>query len=304
MRYNFIENYTYIDKEVDSEKWRFELGESNYDLSHQVLIMAILNRTKDSFVDHGSYFLFDQFLKKAESHVKNGADILDVGGVKAGPGDEVSQEEELERVIPAVIALKERFDIPISVDTWSATVIDEAFRAGALLGNDISGFSDPMYIKSAAKHGGSLVATHIRLKPRVMDPNPTYDSVVESVTTFLDSKIKLAESLGVERSKIVVDAGLDLGKTTLQSLELLRNTKRLIDRLSRPLLLSISYKTCLSDLYDLQVDQRGPISLSGVFWGVLNGARIVRVHDVRETKLGLLTLDRIIQRKRKSWETK
>ncbi|NNN22037.1 MAG: dihydropteroate synthase [Acidimicrobiales bacterium] len=304
MRLNFIEKYTYIDKKVESEKWKFDLGNSSYDLSQRVLIMAILNRTKDSFVDHGSYFAFDQFLKKAEGHVKDGADILDIGGVKAGPGDAVSQEEELERVIPAVIALKERFDLPISVDTWNATVIDESFRAGALLGNDISGFSDPMYIESAKKHGGSLVATHIRLRPRVMDPSPTYDSVVDSVTTFLESKIELAQDLGVDRSRIVIDAGLDLGKTTPQSLELLRNTRRLIDSLSRPLLLSASYKTCLSDLYDLPVDQRGAISLSGVFWGVLNGARIVRVHDVRETKLGLLTLDRIIQRERKSWETR
>ena len=138
-----------------------ELGRTHrYDITHRALVMGILNRTPDSFFDQGRYFDFDSFLQKAESLVVNGADFLDVGGVKAGPGPEVTVDEELERVIPAVTALRERFDIPISVDTFRARVAREAFAAGAQIGNDISGFADPDYLPAAVQHGASVVATH------------------------------------------------------------------------------------------------------------------------------------------------
>ena len=115
--------------------------------------MGILNRTPDSFYDQGSYFDFDRFLKKAEQHVLDGADFLDVGGVKAGPGPEVTPQEEFDRVIPAIEALRARFDLPISVDTFRASVARAAYRAGADVGNDISGFADPDFLPAAREHG-------------------------------------------------------------------------------------------------------------------------------------------------------
>src|SRR5690606_37472483 len=124
--------------------------------------MGILNRTPDSFYDAGSYFAFDAFLEKAERLVADGADFLDVGGVKAGPGEEVSEQEELDRVVPAVEALRARFDLPLSVDTWRASVAAACFEAGAVVGNDISGFADPEYLPVCARYGASVVATHIR----------------------------------------------------------------------------------------------------------------------------------------------
>ena len=149
------------------------LGPHRFDVRHRALVMGILNRTPDSFFDQGQYFDFDGFLAKAEQLVAEGADFLDVGGVKAGPGPGGRRaEEELERVIPALEALKARFDVPLSVDTWRASVLREALAAGAVVGNDISGFADPDYLPVAAAAGASVVATHIRIGPRVPDPEP------------------------------------------------------------------------------------------------------------------------------------
>ena len=125
--------------------------------------MGILNRTPDSFYDRGATWAFDAFLRRAEALVADGADLLDVGGVKAGPGPEVGEAEELDRVVPAIEALHARFDVPLSVDTWRASVLDAACAAGAVVGNDISGFGDPDYLTVAAKHDATVVATHIRL---------------------------------------------------------------------------------------------------------------------------------------------
>src|SRR2546421_5137857 len=147
--------------------------------------MGIVNRTPDSFFDQGRYFDMDASLKLAEQLVADGADIVDVGGVKAGPGPEVDQEEELERVIPAIEALHARLDVPLSVDTWRAEVARQAYDAGAVVGNDISGFADPEYLEVSAAAGATVVATHIRLAPRVPDPEPHYDDVVEAVCAFL-----------------------------------------------------------------------------------------------------------------------
>ena len=145
-----------------------------------------------------------------------------MGGVKAGPGPAVGEDEELERVIPAIEALRARFDIPLSVDTWSASVAREAYAVGAVIGNDISGFADPDYLPAAAAAGATVVATHIRLGPRVADPAPFYEDVVHEVGSFLVERADRARAAGLSADRIVLDAGLDLGKTADQSLALLR----------------------------------------------------------------------------------
>jgi dihydropteroate synthase len=245
--------------------------------------MGILNRTTDSFFDRGTYWDFDAFLAKADQLIAEGADFLDVGGVKAGPGPEVTETEELERVVPAVEALHGRFDVPISVDTWRASVAKAAFEAGAVVGNDISGFGDPEYLTVCAEAQATAVATHIRLKPRVPDPEPEYPGgVVEAVKTFLVDRARRAEDAGLPPERIVLDAGLDLGKTWQQSLELLRESQQLAD-LGYPLLLSASNKTFLGKLLDLEIDQRRDASLSATALGIARGCRIIRAHDVRGT---------------------
>ncbi|MGH9302208.1 MAG: dihydropteroate synthase [Acidimicrobiales bacterium] len=255
------------------------LGRFSYDLEYRSLVMGILNRTTDSFYDSGAYFDMDTFWRRAEELAAAGADILDVGGVKAGPGPEVALAEELERVVPAVEGLIARFDLAVSVDTWNAEVARESFAAGAVLGNDISGFADPVYLAVAARAGVGVVATHIRLGPRIADPDPIYVDLVGEVAAFLTARARQATEAGVAETSVIVDAGLDLGKTAEQSLELLRASDRLAD-LGYPLLVSASNKTFLGRLLGLEIDERSEASIAALALGVCLGARIVRVHDV------------------------
>ncbi|HXW80083.1 MAG TPA: dihydropteroate synthase [Acidimicrobiales bacterium] len=259
-----------------------DLGGRRYDLATRALVMGILNRTPDSFFDKGATWDWDAFWTRADEVVAEGADILDVGAVKAGPGPEVTESEELDRLMPAVVGLVDRYDRPVSVDTWRASVAAEAFRAGAVLGNDISGFADPKYVDVAAAAGAAVVATHIRLAPRVPDPSPVYGDVVADVSAFLTERANRARSAGIPADRVVLDAGLDLGKTSLQSLELLRSSATLAS-LGYPLLLSASNKTFLGNTLGLGIDERREASAAAHALGITLGCRVVRAHDVRGT---------------------
>jgi dihydropteroate synthase len=259
---------------------RFRLGDVVTDLTTRTLVMGIINRTPDSFYDAGETFALDALVRRAGELVEQGADLLDIGGVKAGPGPEVGEAEELDRVIPSIEAVHARFDVPISCDTWRATVLDAACAAGAVVGNDISGFGDPEYLTVAAKHSASVVATHIRLAPRVPDPEPVYDDLVADVRQFLLERAERAEAAGLAADQIAVDAGLDLGKTPAMSAVLLRESEALAD-LGYTLLLSSSNKRFLGELLGLDIGVRREASLATVAYGVAHGCRIVRVHDVR-----------------------
>jgi dihydropteroate synthase len=202
--------------------------------------------------------------------------------VKAGPGPEVTEPEELERVVGAIGILADRFDVPISVDTWRASVAKESYAAGAVLGNDISGFADPDYLSVAAAAGASVVATHIRLAPRVADPEPVYGDLVTDIANFLSDRATKALEAGIAPTRIVIDAGLDLGKTAHQSLVLLRESEAWV-ALGYPLLLSASNKTFLGKTLDLEIDERREASLAAAALGMARGCRILRVHDVAGT---------------------
>jgi dihydropteroate synthase len=269
------------------------IGDRQFDVRTRALVMGILNRTPDSFYDRGATWSFDAFLRRAEELITDGADLLDVGGVKAGPGPEVGEAEELERVVPAITALLERFDVPISVDTWRASVLDAACDAGAVVGNDISGFADPEYLGVAAAHNATVVATHIRLRPRVADPDPHYDDLVADVTAFLLERARRAEAAGLEPEQIVLDAGLDLGKTPAQSAVLLRESAAHAE-LGYPLLLSASNKRFIGELLARDIEDRREESLATVAYGVACGCRIVRVHDVCGSRRVCLTVDALL----------
>ena len=273
---------------------QYRLGERVHDLTARTLVMGILNRTPDSFFDQGATFSLDAFLQRAEQIVAEGSDVLDVGGVKAGPGPEVSEQEELDRVVPAVEALHARFDVPISCDTWRSSVLDAACGAGAVIGNDISGFADPSYLAVAARHGASVVATHIRLAPRVPDPDPVYADLVGDVRAFLLARAEAARAVGLGADQIALDAGLDLGKTPAMSAVLLRETADLV-HLGYPVLLSASNKAFLGGLLGLAIDERREASLAAVAYAVAHGARIVRVHDVAGTVRVCRTMEGILR---------
>lgn len=261
---------------------RLALGDRLVDISERALVMGICNRTPDSFFDKGEHYAFDRFLERADQIVREGADVIDVGGVKAGPGPEVSEAEELDRVMPAIEEIRRRFDVCVSVDTWRAAVAREAFALGAVIGNDISGFADSEYLAVAAAAGATVVATHIRLRPRVPDPDPQYEDLVGEVEAFLLERARRAEDAGIGPERIILDAGLDLGKTAAQSLELLRASERLAG-LGYPLLLSASNKRFLGDLLGLEIHERGDASLAAAALGITRGCRVVRAHDVAAT---------------------
>jgi dihydropteroate synthase len=255
------------------------LGHRTFDIEHRALVMGILNRTPDSFYDKGATFALDDLVRRAGILVDQGADLLDVGGVKAGPGPEVGEAEELERVVPAIEALAARFDVALSVDTWRASVARASYGAGAVVGNDISGFADPDYLAAAAEHGATVVATHIRLGPRIPDPEPVYEDVVDAVRTYLVDRADRAVAAGLNPDRVIVDAGLDLGKTAAQSLALLRASDQLAD-LGFPLLLSASNNTFLGVMLGLEIGQRREASLAATSLGAALGCRVMRVHEV------------------------
>jgi dihydropteroate synthase len=273
--------------------WAYRLGEQVHDLTHRALVMGILNRTPDSFYDRGATFELDELLRRADQLVADGADLLDVGGVKAGPGPDVDEAEELDRVVPTIAALHARVAVPISVDTWRASVLDASCRAGAVVGNDISGFADPDYLPVAARHQASVVATHIRLRPRVPDPEPVYADLVGEVAAFLTDRAGRARAAGLAADQIALDAGLDLGKTATMSAQLLHDSDVLAG-LGYPLLLSASNKRFLGDLLGLDINDRRDASLAAAAYGVARGARIVRVHDVAGTVRVCRTVEAIL----------
>jgi dihydropteroate synthase len=259
-----------------------DLGGKRYDLTHRALVMGILNRTPDSFYDRGATYELSALYARAEQLMAEGADILDVGGVKAGPGPEVGEAEELDRVVPVIAGLRQRFDLPVSVDTWRASVARAAYAEGAVMGNDISGFADPDYVVAADQHGAAVVASHIRLAPRVRDPEPHYEDVVADVRSFLLDRAARAERAGIPTEHIVVDAGLDLGKTAEQSLALLQASSTLAG-LGYPLLLSASNKTFFGKILNLELTERRDASIGAAALGIAWGCRIVRAHDVKGT---------------------
>ena len=258
-----------------------ELGGRQFDITLRPLVMGILNRTRDSFFDGGRYYALDALLRRADELVRDGADVLDIGARAGGVGvHDVPEPEEIQLVTETVAALRERFDVPISVDTRRATVASAAFDSGAVIGNDMSGFRDPGYLDVAAAHHAAVVATHIRLPPGVLDPDPIYGDVVGDVAAALADLARLAEAAGIPPTRIIVDPGLDLGKTWQQSVHLLAAMDRFAD-LGYPLMLGASNKIFLGRVLNLDKHERAPATIAACAIGALNGCRILRVHDAR-----------------------
>jgi dihydropteroate synthase len=257
------------------------LGGRRYDLDTRVLVMGILNRTRDSFYDRDAHWRLDDLLRRAEQLVDDGADLLDIGARPGGVGVRaVSEAEETDLITETVTAVRSRFALPISVDTTRAAVARAAFAAGAVLGNDMSGFRDAGYLPAAADAGASVVATHIRLPPGVPDPDPHYDDLVADVRVALDRLARRARAHGLGPDRVVLDPGLDLGKTWQQSVHLLAAMARFAD-LGHPLLLGASNKIFLGRLLGLGIDERDAATVAAAAIGVLRGCRVLRVHDAR-----------------------
>jgi dihydropteroate synthase len=267
------------------------LGSRRYDVTNRCLVMGIVDCTPDPSYDQGATFALDRTLRRADALVADGVDILDVG-VNAGSDSPVAEHEEIDRVVPVVRAIASRFDVAVSARTRNARVLAAACAAGAVMGNDRSGFGDPGYLASAAVAGASVVATHPGLNPVAGGPEPHDEGLVAEVAAFLADRVERAVAAGLVPEKIVLDAGLDLGKTAAQSAVLLRESDRLAS-LGCPLLLSTS-NVFLDVLPDFAADARRARSLAAVAYGVTHGCRIVRVHDVAGTVRVVRVIERIL----------
>jgi dihydropteroate synthase len=257
-------------------------GRRTFDFARQVAVMAILNRTPDSFYDRGATFGLEAALAAGERALAEGADWLDVGGVKAGPGPPVTEAEELDRVLPLVEALRGRSDAVISVDTFRPGVARRALAAGADVVNDPSGLHDPELAEVAAEAGAGLVVMHTGGPPRTRPHRPAYADVVAEVRAFLADRAALARQRGVPAERLIVDPGHDFHKNTFHSLELTRRLGELTD-LGYPLLVALSNKDFVGETLDVPLDQRLEGSLAAAGMAVAAGASIVRVHQVQPT---------------------
>lgn len=261
-----------------------QLGPNSYSPKDR-LVMAIINRTPDSFYDAGRNFSQEGALAAVDAAVAAGADILDIGGVKAGPGDEVGVEEELSRTVDFVARVRERHqDIVISVDTWRHEVGDAVCTAGADLLNDAWGGHDPELVDVAAAHGVGIVCTHTGgATPRTRPHRVEYNDVTTAVLSFLEQEAERAESAGVPRQKILIDPGHDFGKNTRHSLALTRNVDRLVAT-SRPVLVSLSNKDFVGETLDVPVGERLVGTLAATAVSSWLGAQVFRVHEPQETR--------------------
>jgi len=257
------------------------IGPREFDFARQVAVMAIVNRTPDSFYDRGRTEALDAAVAAAEASIDQGADWIDIGGAKFAPGPAIPPDEEIERVVPVVAALAGSGAV-ISVDTFHPEVARAAIAAGAHVVNDTTGIHDPAMADVVAETGATIVVTHSLAKPRTPYPSPQYGDVVAEVSAFLAERVAFAESRGVASDRIVVDPGHDLNKHTLHSLELTRRLGE-ITRLGYPTLVALSNKDFVGESLGRPREQRVEGSIAAAVYCVMQGARIVRVHNVRET---------------------
>jgi len=275
----------------------YKFGKTEYDLSSRTYIMGILNITPDSFSDGGKYFdsilNIEKVMQDAVQMERDGADFIDIGGESTRPGSEsITIDQELERVIPVISEIVKKINIPVSIDTYKHEIAEEALKAGATIVNDISGFKfDFKIAEVTAEHNAGCILMHIKGTPKDMQQNPVYENVVEEVYDYLKDSIKIAKSFGI--TKIITDVGIGFGKTLGHNLELIRNLKRFKD-LNYPVLLGVSRKSFIDKIYPSKINERLEATISANTIGIMNGAGILRVHDVLENKRAARIADRIL----------
>ncbi|HEX3036286.1 MAG TPA: dihydropteroate synthase, partial [Thermodesulfobacteriota bacterium] len=296
-------SYQSIDKSVTSPqdihhsvrgtKRRFRCGIKEILLGEETLVMGILNITPDSFYDGGRYVTPDNALERIERMIAEGADMVDIGGESTRPGSYgISEEEELRRVIPVIRGSKKRFDIILSIDTTKARIAEEALKEGASIINDISGLKfEPRLAEIAVKYKAGLILMHTPSRPYDMQKKTDYTSVVHDVINSLVKSVKLAEGKGVHPESIIVDPGFGFGKTADQNLTLLKHLSE-FSVLQKPILIGTSRKSFIGKVLGTDSpEERLEGTAATVAAGIMNGASIIRVHDVLYMKRVAMTVD-------------
>lgn len=242
--------------------------------------MAVVNRTPDSFYDRGSTFAFDSAVTAALAAVADGADIIDIGGAPFAPGPPLSVSDEVSRVVPVIAAIRAASDVVISVDTFQPEVARRSVDAGADLINDTTGLRNPEMAAVIAEGTAGVVITHSLAEPRTVYARPAYNDVVAEVIEFLDRQVNVGIAAGIPSDRIIVDPGHDLNKNTLHSLELTRRFAEIAE-LGYPTLAAVSNKDFIGETLDRGRDDRVAGSLAAAVVAIQNGARIIRMHNVR-----------------------
>jgi dihydropteroate synthase len=254
------------------------IGSRTFDFSREVAVMAIVNRTPDSFYDLGATFALDAAVAAARDAIAAGADWIDIGGAKFAPGPAVQVREEIDRVIPVVEALRGSGAV-ISIDTFHPEVALAGISAGAHVINDTTGVHDPAMAEVVAASDATLVITHSLARPRTPHPAPRYGDVVAEVAGFLRERVDRALERGVPLERIIVDPGHDLNKNTVHSLELTRRLRE-ITALGLPTLVAVSNKDFIGEVLDRDRESRVNGSIAAAVFCILQGARILRMHNV------------------------
>ena len=261
-------------------------------------IMGIINVTPDSFSDGGKYANVEAAVMRAKQMVADGADIIDIGGESSRPGAEpITANEECRRIIPVVQALAEQSQIPISVDTYKAKVAREALSAGACVINDITALhGDPNMCQILADAQAGVILMHMQGVPATMQKAPTYQNVVTEVHAWLTEVASQAVDRGIDSSRIMIDPGIGFGKTFDHNLEILRHLMQ-FRGIGYPMLVGVSRKKFIGRILDLPVHQREEGTAATVAWSIINGANVVRVHDVAKMKQVAQVIDTICRTK-------
>lgn len=265
------------------ESLSFRLKWSDYvlNLDTRTHVMGVLNVTPDSFSDGGKYFDKSRAIEHGVSMADDGADIIDVGGESARPySRSVPIQEEIDRVVPVIETLRNEISIPISIDTCKAAVAQAALKAGASMINDISALRyDPQMARFAAEARVPLILMHMRGTPENMQENPIYEDLIPEVIDFLKDAVERSVNAGIKREQIMIDPGIGFGKTFDDNLEIIRELPQL-KLLQRPLVLGTSNKAFIGHILKKEAHERDTGTMATVAAGVMNGAHIVRVHNV------------------------
>lgn len=250
------------------------------DRSH---VMGILNITPDSFSDGGKFIHLDAAIKQAEKMVNAGVSFIDIGGESTRPGaPEVELQQELDRVLPIIEAIHQRFDTWISIDTSKAVVMEEAVKAGADLINDVRALQELNALEVAAKANVPICLMHMQGQPRTMQSNPIYNDLFVDVSRFLEERISACQSVGIAKDKLILDPGFGFGKTLAHNYQLLANLDR-FHQLGLPILAGMSRKSMIFKLLDIEPKQAVSGSLACASIAAMKGAQIIRVHDFEQT---------------------
>ncbi|MDD5594793.1 MAG: dihydropteroate synthase [Candidatus Omnitrophica bacterium] len=276
------------------DNFTIDLGRYKLHLGKRTLVMGILNLTPDSFSGDGLLGLETQeIIEKAQALVQDGADIIDLGGQSSRPGAKpVSLIEELSRTIPVVKALAKKIKIPISIDTCKPQVAKQALDSGALIVNDITGLRDPLMCRVVSRNDCAVIIMHMKGNPRTMQRSPFYKNLIDEIIEFLDTSIIKAQDLGVDRNKIIIDPGIGFGKSLEDNLEILKRLRE-FKVLGRPIMVGTSRKSFLGKILRAQPDERLSGTVSSSVLAAQNGAKILRVHDVKQVKQALKVLHAI-----------